>query len=580
MALNQIVFEVDPTTHEVTGKSQAVLRLKSGNSGATFNYTPDPATADIVQDAVDEAGPLGAVPLGQIAARFSRAHFTDGGATDNRGGESTLGNLVAEVQRWATQNPESGSAQIAFMNPGGLRADIIGVGNPGDPYPRTVTYRQAADVQPFANTLVNMDLTGAQIKAALEQQWQPAGAARPFLRLGASKGFEYTYNPETKTVTGMWLNGTPVGLGTTYSVTVNSFLAAGGDNFGAFAGGTSKQDTGKIDLQAMVDYLDEFANPDEGDQPLPISYAQQAVGVKFPADAPASYKAGTDHVKFDLTSLSMTETGADRDTQVLVKLGGTTLGTFPVTTTLSPPGNLNSNDEAGTASVDVVLPAATPGGTATLVVEGPTTGTSFRVPVTVLAATTPTPTPATTTVGGTVEKFRYGNPGSMAIVVSRPNATGTAEVYDEDGVKIATATITAGKGTAVLPAKSLKPGVHELTLKYLGTSEFAPSQATVKARVLKAKPKVKIKVDDTVDKAGGDKVVVKVTAPDKIKVRGKVTLVIKGTGKSITVKLKKGRAVFELPKIAEVGTYTLKAKYSGSPLLTRKSKSVKVEVVK
>ena len=57
-----------------------------------------------------------------------------------------------------------------------------------------LTFKQAADVQPFANTLVNMDLTGAQIKATLEQQWQPAGAARPFLRLGASKGFTYTYD--------------------------------------------------------------------------------------------------------------------------------------------------------------------------------------------------------------------------------------------------------------------------------------------------------------------------------------------------------------------------------------------------
>ena len=53
---------------------------------------------------------------------------------------------------------------------------------------------QAANVQPFANTLVNMDLTGAQIKQTLEQQWQPAGAARPFLRLGASAGFTYTYD--------------------------------------------------------------------------------------------------------------------------------------------------------------------------------------------------------------------------------------------------------------------------------------------------------------------------------------------------------------------------------------------------
>jgi len=71
------------------------------------------------------------------------------------------------------------------------------VGNPGTSatYPAVLTYKQAAVVQPFANTLVNMQLTSAQIKAALEQQWQPAGSARPFLRLGISEGFTYTYDP-------------------------------------------------------------------------------------------------------------------------------------------------------------------------------------------------------------------------------------------------------------------------------------------------------------------------------------------------------------------------------------------------
>ena len=68
---------------------------------------------------------LGAQPLGQIAGPFNRAKLADG-TTENRGGESTLGNLVAEVQRWATASPTTGSAQIAFMNPGGLRADMVG----------------------------------------------------------------------------------------------------------------------------------------------------------------------------------------------------------------------------------------------------------------------------------------------------------------------------------------------------------------------------------------------------------------------------------------------------------------------
>ena len=70
------------------------------------------------------------------------------GATDYRGGESTLGNLVAEVQQWATEQPESGAAEIAFMNPGGLRADMVGT-DPGDgSFPRTLTYGRPPSCSP------------------------------------------------------------------------------------------------------------------------------------------------------------------------------------------------------------------------------------------------------------------------------------------------------------------------------------------------------------------------------------------------------------------------------------------------
>jgi hypothetical protein len=483
--------------------------------------------------------------------------------------------LVEETKRRPTRNPESGSAQIAFMNPGGLRADMVGGITGETSYPKTLTYKQAANVQPFANTLVNMDLTGAQIKATLEQQWQPAGASRPFLRLGTSKGFTFSYDPskpQGSRITGMWLDGVAIQPGTTYSVTVNSFLASGGDNFTTLAGGTNKQDTGKTDLQGMVDFMAEFASS----APLPVDYAQHAVGVAFPAGAPASYAAG-DHVTFALSSLSMTDPLDTRDGSVTVKLGSTTLGSFAVTTTLKPPADANSNDEAGTASVDVVIPAGTPAGVVQLVVEGATTGTSMLVPVTVGSGTTP-PAQVVTTVSGTATPFRYGDAGTLNLVISRPTATGQVDVFSDTGSKIGSATITAGKGVLTLAPKSLEPGVHTLTLKYLGTSVFAPSQGTVDVRVLKAKPHVKVKVDDTVDKAGGDKVVVRVTAPDDIKVRGKVKLIVGGTGKSVTVKLVKGKAVIELPKIGQVGTFTLKAKYLGSALLARAGKNVEVDV--
>src|SRR4029079_12915619 len=124
------------------------------------------------------------------------------------------------------------------------------------------------------------------------QQWQtnPGGTApsRPFLRLGVSEGFTYTYDPAPSPVgriTAMCLDGTPIDAAAQYSVTVNSFLATGGDNFRELANGTNKRDTGKVDLQAMVDYLAD-------QQTISPDYTQRAVGVHWATGAPTEYAAG------------------------------------------------------------------------------------------------------------------------------------------------------------------------------------------------------------------------------------------------------------------------------------------------
>ncbi len=371
--LNQLTFSVDPATGQPLSLTTSLLPLTTKNADGSYtaNYPADPATTTIVDDAVAEADVEGAKPLGDVAGPFQRATKADG-STENRGGESTLGNLVAEVQRWATHSQNTGAARLAFMNPGGLRADMLGT-TPGD-YPSTLTYKQAATVQPFANTLVNMDLTGKQIQTVLEQQWQPAGASRPFLRLGTSKGFRYTYDPGAEAghhVTGMWLHGTPVQAARTYSVTANSFLAAGGDNFTEFAEGTARQDTGQTDLQAMVDYMARFA---EGPA-LHVDHRQHAVGVQFPEGAPTWYHPnGT--VSFDLSSLAFTGPGDRHDASLEVSLGDRLLGTFPVDNTSGDDGY----DEYGTAAVRVTLPVRSLG-RRKLTVSGDTTGTKVTVPV-------------------------------------------------------------------------------------------------------------------------------------------------------------------------------------------------------
>ena len=273
------------------------------------------------------------------------------------------------------------------MNPGGLRADMVGTLNGGA---RELTYRQAADVQPFANGLANMDLTGAQIEAVLEQQWQrtadgPSGTvpSRPFLRLGVSEGFTYTYVETPVTVNGDWRrsrvrspgcgsNGVAIDPATSYSVTVNSFLASGGDNFRAFAGGTGKAQWGVTDLQAMVTYMDE----NTGVTPLPVDYSQRAVEVAQRGRELHRWRRTS---TFDVSSWTMSAPGDVTDTEIQVKLGDEVLGTATLNNTIGTA----VYDQYGTAHIDVALPVATPAGDTELTLVGANTGTEVIVPITV-----------------------------------------------------------------------------------------------------------------------------------------------------------------------------------------------------
>lgn len=475
--LNQLVYTVDGTTGVVSAKTQAILPLE--NSSNVALYPADPVVAQIAADAKAAADVLGAQPLGQIGGAFNRAKLANG-TTENRGGESTLGNLVAEVQRWATETPESGAAEIAFMNPGGLRDDMAGTGT--DPFPRTLTYKQAAVVQPFANTLVNMQLTGAQIKTVLEQQWQPRDSlnrllTRPFLRLGVSQGFEYTYtertaieypldNPATPdinesltpyearygTITGMWLNGVPIDPAASYSVTVNSFLGTGGDNFFEFANGTGKRDTGKIDLNAMVDYMAAFG----GTTPLPVDYEQHAVEVEFPTGAPATYLPGAT-VAFNVKSWAMSTAADVKDASLVVSLGDTALGTFPVDNTIGTA----PYDEYGTASVSVQLPAGTPVGATELTLTGAATGTSIAVPITIAKAVST----VTATAPSVIKQKKETAPISIVVTSTGPQATGTVQAVI-DGKVVDSATLANGKAT--LEVGPFKKGTVDVEVRYLG----------------------------------------------------------------------------------------------------------------
>lgn len=457
--LDQLLFSVDPDTGVLLGVQSNTLPLAASTAPYPANYPADPQTAGIVAAAVARAEVLGAVELGQIQGPFKRAYLANG-TTENRGGESTLGNLVAEVQRWATPDIGAGPAQIALMNPGGLRADMVGNVTPSAPvYPAEVTYRQAANTQPFANTLVNMTLTGAQLKAALEQQWQPAGAQRPFLRLGLSEGFTYTYDPNGtpgSRITDMWLNGARIDPAQGYSVTVNSFLAAGGDNFTVLASGTNRRDTGQADLQAMVDYL-------AAKTPLVVDDTQRSVGVTFPDGAPTSYARG-ETVEFSLSSLAFSTAADRKDGAVAVKVGDVAVGEFAVDNTIGT----EIFDEYGKAQVKFTLPANVPWGSQTVTITGTTTGTTTTVPLEIATpVTTVTLTPPTSSQ-------IYGSPNTVTLTAGVTSSTGTPVTGSVDFVAgstaLGTAQIQNGQATFTLPA-STEAGTLSVVARFAGSAD-------------------------------------------------------------------------------------------------------------
>lgn len=302
-ALGKLDISVDIETKELVSISGSVVDLVVDGAAV---YPDAPEVAEIVADAVAVADVEGAVEVGAISADILRGGTPAG---DDRGVESSLGNLVADVYLWATSNDAYAGtpAEIGIMNPGGLRADLL-YGTDG-----TMTYRSVADVQPFANTLVTVTLTGAQLKAVLEEQWQPDGSSRPKLHLGVSEGFTYEYDPDAargERIRSMQLNGTEIADADEYTVVTNSFLAAGGDNFVTFAEGAGRTDTGQVDLAATVAY---FAAHDVVD-PAPLGRAvvtdgSTPVPTPTPTPTPAPAPSG-DWAQVDVGSGQVAQGGA------------------------------------------------------------------------------------------------------------------------------------------------------------------------------------------------------------------------------------------------------------------------------
>jgi 5'-nucleotidase len=223
---------------------------------------PDAAVQQIVGYWEARAAAEGSVPVGTQTADLDRAYRA---GTAVRDAESGLGNLVADAQlAYARATPSLGGTDVdvAFMNPGGLRADInclsSGTGDPDG----NVTYAETFSVQPFSNTVNTVDLTGAGIEQVLEQQWATRSGSNAMLHLSVAG---LTYEFDARRAVGdrvdpasVLVGGEPLSLTATYTVAANSFLIAGGDSFTAF---TAHRPSGAVavtggnDVDAFNEYV-------------------------------------------------------------------------------------------------------------------------------------------------------------------------------------------------------------------------------------------------------------------------------------------------------------------------------------
>jgi len=244
----RLFTDIDVTLNRKT-KDMTVVAINNV-SNLQGGVTPDPTVTALIDKYDTLSAPLANAVIGSMTSDILRAN--------NAAGESALGDVIADAQRDATDDPGFGDAVVAFMNPGGIRDDFIFAEVPGGEALGEATFGEAFSVQPFGNSLVTMTLTGAQIDALLEQQFDnPSVGSSRILQV--SSGFTYTWDASAATgsrvdPTTIFIGGVVVDPGTGYRVTVNSFLADGGDNFSVLPDGTDRLG-GEVDLDALVTYF-------------------------------------------------------------------------------------------------------------------------------------------------------------------------------------------------------------------------------------------------------------------------------------------------------------------------------------
>jgi 5'-nucleotidase len=222
--------------------TREVISARADNVIVRNALAKDPEQTALIAAYDKVAAPLANRRAGSITETLSR--------TPNEAGESVLGDIIADAQLAATRAEKDGGAVVAFTNPGGIRTDVVRSGD------GAVSYADLFASQPFRNQLVTVTLTGTQIKTMLEQQW--LDPKRPRV-LQVSHGFSYAFDNDkpfgARVIEArMMLNGARIAPTQNYRVTINNYLAQGGDGFAVLKDGSAAQ-FGAYDSDALFSYF-------------------------------------------------------------------------------------------------------------------------------------------------------------------------------------------------------------------------------------------------------------------------------------------------------------------------------------
>lgn len=468
--IGKVSLTYDPATGDVSaleGTNVARLAPAAGQTQAAFDdqlaatYPRVAEVQQIVKAAIAAADEIGRQPVGSVTGDITTA-FAGGSygpngyqgpgpqpttGRDDRSKESTLGNLVADALLDTLSDSDRGGAQIGVVNPGGLRAELLYAPD------GTVTYAEANAVLPFVNNLWTTTLTGDQVETMLEQQWQTNAdgtvPSRPYLQLGLSDNISYTYDADAAAgehITSVTVDGAPLDPAAEYRVGTFSFLAQGGDNFRVFSEGSDTADSGLIDRDAWIAYLE--AHPG-----LAPDFRERAVDV--PA-LPETEAGAT--LTFDVAGLNLTSLGAPENTTLDVQLDGTSIGSAALT--------------AGAGSVSVTVPAGTTAGAHTVSLVAAPSGTTATVPLSVTAPAGPELKQSSTSLLTTRSSMPRGTL-LPAVLISTVHVegqwcpSGTVEFRDGDTV-IARSRVVLGIALTTVP-RSTSVGTHQYTATFVPT---------------------------------------------------------------------------------------------------------------